>query len=262
MDLFSYDDVKAARERAVTWLEKAKGLNVASAWSNYGAMLHFEGDGEAARPAFEKAAAMGVPAAHRYLGRLDEAQAWRGGDFLETALAHYERALALGHAVARADVYRTLAQSMESEDNPDVLESGVVRLRKLYLEGEDSKAALERLEQHLQWRRLLTNEVKRKRKVPNLPVFLNVCELEPRPQQPRFGIDVYTVERRYYAQDEWQLDDNGCAKVREPLPGMVHKLLRQGGVVALDFGRTRVPLDWRVDKKAIHLIPRRGQKAE
>lgn len=132
-DLFEGADLPALRQRAKDWLSKAMEKGSARAWTNYGVMLLQEGKKDEARAAFERGAKADINVAHQHLGQMAEA----ANEPAEKVIAHYERALAKGHAPARRDVFRNLLQSLNREPRLDALERGIQRLQELRTEAID-----------------------------------------------------------------------------------------------------------------------------
>lgn len=255
-------DLPASRARTVTWLKKAMDMGSARAWSNWGGLLYVEGDLKQARKAFERAAKGDVPQAYQYLGKLAESD---HPDAPQTAIAHYERAFELGHPEARAALKRLLLGSLKYEKDLDVVGRGIKRLEMLQGDAEADGELVDLVEDY-EWRRFLAQEKARDRRVPNLPIYLNACNLNeafaPKGLKQFFpdsywslgGVGVDFVEP---LPIDGRLDGKGCANLSDPLPENVREMLNKGGMMFLRFqGTGRFMLDWEVEGKQVHLIPR------
>ncbi|WP_028104399.1 SEL1-like repeat protein [Pseudoduganella violaceinigra] len=260
-------DPLITHELVLTWLNKAKEQDTPAAWSNYGALMYIDGNYDEARPAFEKAAKRDIPAAHRYLGKMDERESGMEQERAASALAHYERALELGLTAARGDVYRMLMEQMNSEWNADVLERGTKRLQELYQDGVNDRGRLDRLLNHYKWRRFVAQQAKRTRPVPKLPIYLNACQLDPRtadgeryklPNGAQWSLELHDAEFWHDMQADVDIDASGCAKLSEPFSPKLRSALERGEVVSLTFKSHKIPLDWRVEKTRIVLVPYPG----
>lgn len=227
-----------------------------------GGLLYVEGDFKQARKAFERAAKGDVPQAHQYLGKMAESD---DPDAPQTAIAHYERAFELGHPDARAELERLLLASLKYEKDLDVVARGIKRLQELQGDSEAGGDLADLVEDY-EWRRFLAQEKARKRRVPNLPIYLNACNLNeafaPNGLKKFFpdsywslgGVGVDFVEP---LPIDGKLDGKGCASLAKPLPETVRKMLSEGGMMFLRFhGTGRFMLDWEVKGQQVLLVPR------
>ncbi|KQV54563.1 MULTISPECIES: hypothetical protein [unclassified Duganella] len=109
-------------------------------------------------------------------------------------------------------------------------------------------------------------EKARGRTLPHLPVYLKACNLNenfrpyglkvlvPGSYWSMGGVGVDFVE---YLTIDGRVDTGGCASLDKPLPDNVRNMLERGGMVFLRFPPTgRFMLDWQVEGKEIHLVPR------
>lgn len=250
------------RARAVEWLEKGMKLGSANASTNYGALLFMEKDFAGSRAALERGAKANNAVAHQYLGMLDERD---GGDALQSAVAHYEQALARGHEPAREDASRVLHAILKDEEDLDVLLQGIKRLQALQGDGGHDYEFRELVKRY-NWLGLKASDQQRGRTVPDLPIFLKACELAKK-YDPK-------GHHEFHRGSHWALrslggstsisfmfqgdiDRAGCATLAKPLPPAVREILNSGGMTFLTFATSSLLLDWEVHGKRVYLVPRR-----
>lgn len=260
-DQLKEKDLPEHRARAIEWLQKAMKLGSANASTNYGALLFMEKDFAGARAALERGAKGKNAVAYQYLGMLDERV---GGDALQSAVVHYEQALALGHEPAREDASRVLSAILKDETELDVLLRGIKRLQALQGEGGQGYEFTEIVKRY-NWLGLKAADEQRGRRLPDLPIFLKACGLA-RKYDPK-------GQRGFYRGVHWSLRSHGgnnsisfmfqgevdradCATLAKPLPPAVREILNSGGMIYLSSGIGTLLLDWEVDGKQVYLVPR------
>lgn len=257
-------ELPAHRARAIEWLEKGMRLGSANASTNFGALLFMEKDFAGARAALERGARGKNAVAHQYLGMLDERD---GGDALQSAVMHYEQALALGHEPAREDASRVLHAVLKDESDLDVLLQGIKRLQ--VLQGNEGFGyKLKELVKRYNWLGLKASDEQRGRTVPDLPIFLKACDLAKKYDRNGQG--------EFYRGSHWALrslggstsisfmfqgdvDHANCATLAKPLPPAVREILNSGGMTFLTFATSSLLLDWEVKGKRVYLVPRRQE---
>lgn len=250
-------NLPAARAQAIVWLDRAKQLGSAQAWTNYGVLFYTENKLDEARAAFEQGARLDNAMAHWYLGEMDVKTA------PAAALRHYERALELGYSVANEGVLDALLQTLENEYDTDALGRGLQRLEQME-QASDKSYDIDKLIHRYNRGRMLQEEKKHAGPLPNLPVYLNACPLKsPAPERMQYEVEpgrTWIISMDGVELDGWEvrgkMDRNGCARLSRPLPAAVRSALARGGVVTLTLTTVRLPLAWKAGKQRIDLVTR------
>jgi TPR repeat protein len=122
---------EADHRELMKWVDLGVEKNVATVFQNYGAMLYYNGDEEAARPWFEKADALGISAASYALGLLAKKEGQADGSGAELAFGYFLKAAQRGNSEGLHEVSRILDDRLASAATRDALEAVIDQTREL-----------------------------------------------------------------------------------------------------------------------------------